>query len=73
MSIDLSVPIWTIEHVAAALGNLSMDAAREYTYTAAFPSAKAGFARNLWLREEVLAWVRWAARQAATRRRCRCR
>lgn len=56
MSIDLSVPIWTIEHVAAALGNLSLDAARAYTYTAAFPSAKASFARNLRLREEVLAW-----------------
>ena len=29
MHIDLSVPIWTIEHVAAAL-HLSVDAAREY-------------------------------------------
>ena len=28
MNIDLSVPIWTIEHVAAVL-HLSVDAARE--------------------------------------------
>jgi hypothetical protein len=55
MNIDLSVPIWTIEHVAAAL-HLSVDAAREYTYRADFPASKAGFGRNLWLREAVLAW-----------------
>ena len=53
--VDLSAPIWAIEHVAAAL-HLSVDTAREYTYRAGFPAAKAGFARNLWLREEVLAW-----------------
>ncbi|WP_343921280.1 hypothetical protein [Nocardioides aestuarii] len=31
MNIDLSVPIWTIDHVAAAL-HLEVDTAREYTY-----------------------------------------
>jgi hypothetical protein len=66
MDIDLSVPIWTIEHVAAAL-RLSVDTAREYTYTPAFPAARAGFARHLWLREEVLAW--FAALPAAEPRR----
>lgn len=30
--------------------------AREYTYGAGFPEPRAGFAPNLWLREEVLAW-----------------
>lgn len=56
MTIDLTVPIWTIEHVAAALGSINVGAARGYTYTAGFPAAMQGFARNLWLREEVLAW-----------------
>jgi hypothetical protein len=55
VNIDLSVPIWTIEHVAAAC-HLSVDAAREYTYRDDFPAAKTGFARNLWLREDVLGW-----------------
>lgn len=54
MNIDLQVPIWTIEHLAAAL-HASVDTAREYTYRADFP-AKAPFARNLWTREAVLAW-----------------
>jgi hypothetical protein len=36
VNIDLSVPIWTIEHVAAAF-HLSVDAAREYTYREDFP------------------------------------
>ena len=36
VNIDLSVPIWTIEHVAAAF-HLSVDAAREYTYRENFP------------------------------------
>lgn len=55
MSIDLSVPIWTIEHVAAAL-HLSEDTARQHTYLSSFPAPRAGFNRNLWLREQVLAW-----------------
>ena len=55
VNIDLSVPIWTIEHVAAAF-HLSVDAAREYTYRTDFPRPRAGFARNLWTRQEVLNW-----------------
>jgi hypothetical protein len=55
VNIDLSVPIWTIEHVAAAF-HLSVDAAREYTYRADFPRPRAGFSRNLWTRQEVLDW-----------------
>ena len=55
MNIDLQVPIWTIEHLAAAL-HASVDTAREYTYRTDFPAPKAPFARNLWTREEVLAW-----------------
>jgi hypothetical protein len=55
VNIDLSVPIWTIEHVAAAC-HLSVDAAREYTYRADFPRPRAGFSRNLWTRQEVLDW-----------------
>jgi hypothetical protein len=55
VNIDLSVPIWTIEHVAAAF-HLEVDTAREYTYREDFPRPRAGFSRNLWTREEVLAW-----------------
>ena len=55
MNIDLQAPIWTIEHVAAAL-HASVDTAREYTYRTDSPAPKAPFARNLWTREEVLAW-----------------
>ena len=55
MNIDLQVPIWTIEHLAAVL-HASVDTAREYTYRTDFPAPKAPFARNLWTREEVLAW-----------------
>jgi hypothetical protein len=55
MHIDLSAPIWAIEHVAAAL-HLEVDTAREYTYRADFPAPRAGFSRNLWTREKVLAW-----------------
>jgi hypothetical protein len=55
VNIDLSVPIWTIEHVAAAC-HLSVDAAREYTYRTDFPRPRAGFSRNLWTRQEVLDW-----------------
>ena len=55
MDIDLSVPIWTIEHVAAAL-HLKMDTAREDTDPFAFSAPRAGFGRNLWARAELLAW-----------------
>lgn len=51
-AVDLSAPIWTIDHVAAAL-HLSTDRAREYTYS---PAPRAGFGRNLWLRQDVLDW-----------------
>lgn len=55
MNIDLAVPIWTIDHVAAGL-HLSVDAAREYTYRPDFPRPRAGFSKNLWTRTEVLDW-----------------
>jgi hypothetical protein len=55
VNIDLSVPIWTIEHVAAAF-HLEVDTAREYTYRESFPRPRAGFSRNVWTREEILAW-----------------
>jgi hypothetical protein len=42
-----------------------VDTAREYTHRADFPAAKGGFARNLWLREQVLAW--FAAQPPADR------
>ena len=48
MTIDLSVPIWTIDPLAAAF-HLSVDDARESTDRADFPAAKDGFARNLWM------------------------
>jgi len=57
MDINLSAPIWAIEHVAVAL-HLEVDTAREYTSSPTFPAPKAGFARHLWLREEVLDWFR---------------
>jgi hypothetical protein len=62
MNIDLNTHIWAIDHVAAALF-LSVDTAREHTYSHDFPKAKASFASNLWLREDVLAW--FAARPTA--------
>lgn len=55
VNIDLSVPIWTIEHVAAGF-HLSVDAAREYTSRTDFPRPRAGFSRHLWTRHEVLDW-----------------
>jgi len=55
MNIDLNAPIWAIDHLADALG-VSIDTAREHTYSPSFPAARAGFARNLWLRDQVLAW-----------------
>jgi hypothetical protein len=55
MNIELSRPIWDINHVADALF-VTIDRAREYTYRADFPAAKDGFAKNLWLREDVLDW-----------------
>lgn len=72
--VDLSDPIWAIEHVARTL-HLSVDRAREFTYSAAFPAPRAGFGRNLWLRSQVLDWFerlpeapRRAARTSPTRR-----
>lgn len=67
MNIDLTTPIWSIDHVAAALGGLSVDRARKYTSSSAFPAPRAGFAKNLWLRADVLVW--FAALPAADRRR----
>lgn len=42
MDIELSVPIWTIHHLAAALF-VSEDTAHEFTYRHDFPAAKAIF------------------------------
>ena len=56
MDINLSAPIWAIEHVAAAL-LLEVDTAREYTSSPTFPAPKAGFARHVWLREAP-PWMR---------------
>ena len=67
VNIDLSVPIWTIEHVAAAF-HLSVDAAREYTYRKDFPRPRAGFSRNLWTRQEVLDWFTGLAPKVWARR-----
>jgi hypothetical protein len=55
MNIDLNAPIWAIDHLAEVLG-MSVDRAREHTYSPGFPAPRAGFSRNLWLRDEVLAW-----------------
>jgi hypothetical protein len=55
MNIDLHLPIWGIEHVAAAL-QLSIDNAREYTSSPGFAAGKKPFKRNLWVREDVLTW-----------------
>jgi hypothetical protein len=63
--VDLSQPIWTIEHVAAAL-HLSVDRARECSYLTSFPAPRAGFSRHLWPREAVLDW--FASLPAATGR-----
>lgn len=63
MTINLQAPIWDIHHVAEAL-LLSVDTAREHSRNPTFPRPKAGFAKNLWLREEVLAW--FAALPSAT-------
>ncbi|WP_141788023.1 hypothetical protein [Oryzihumus leptocrescens] len=68
MDIDLNAPIWTIEHVAAAL-HLHVDTAREYTYDPAFPAPRAGFGRHLWLREAVLAWFTALPPRSARARR----
>jgi hypothetical protein len=54
-AVDLAAPIWTIAHVAAGL-HLSVDRAREYTSSPAFPAPRAGFGRHLWLRQQVLDW-----------------
>jgi hypothetical protein len=74
MIIDLSDPICTIDHVAAAV-HVSVDTAREYTYRADSPAPRTGFSRNLWPRAAVLAWfdglpprARRATRPAATGR-----
>lgn len=63
--VDLADPIWTIHHLARTL-HLSVDRAREITYTAGFPAPRVGFSRNLWLRQEVLDW--FAALPAGERR-----
>ena len=64
--VDLADPIWTIDHVASAL-HLSVDRAREYTYSPAFPAPRAGFGRNLWARHAVLDWFDGLAAGPASR------
>ena len=49
--VDLADRIWRIQHVARAL-HLSVDRARELTYSLAFPAPGAGFSRNLWSRTD---------------------
>jgi len=70
MNIDLQVPIWTIDHVAAAL-HTSVDTAREYTYRTDFPAPKAPFARNLWSAECPF-WIRGPDAQSESERRICC-
>jgi hypothetical protein len=48
-------PIWTIEHISCVL-HVAVDTAREYTYRDDFPASRDLGARNLWPRDEVLAW-----------------
>lgn len=55
MTIDLTVPPRTIDHVAVAFF-ISVDTAREYTYRHDFPAPTAFCARNLWAREDVFGW-----------------
>jgi hypothetical protein len=52
---DLSLPVYTIESIAILL-HVSVDTARQYTYRKDFPAPRVLGARNLWVREEVLAW-----------------
>lgn len=69
--LDLSDPIWAIEHLATAFG-VEVDTAREYSYHADFPAPKALFAKNLWARTEVLAWFdRLPGRNRTATRRTR--
>jgi hypothetical protein len=55
MNIDLNAPIWAIDHIAVIFG-VGVDRAHKLTRSHDFPAPRAGFSRNLWLREEVLAW-----------------
>lgn len=52
---DPACPVYTIETIAALFG-VKVDTAREYSYRSDFPQPRALGARNLWEREEVLAW-----------------
>ena len=55
---DLSDPIWTIAHIAAAF-HVSIDRAREYTSRNDFPGARRlgeSAGRLMWPRDEILAW-----------------
>lgn len=68
MTPNLDQPIWTIDHVSAAL-HVSVDTAREYTYRTDFPRPKAPFHAHLWCREAVLAWFRSLPDKPQTERR----
>jgi hypothetical protein len=67
MHIDLPAPIWGIEEIAAVL-ELEVDSAREYTYREDFPRPRDGFSRNLWTREKVLDWFAGCRTSARSRR-----
>ena len=45
--VDMTLPTWTINHVAVFL-HMGVDTAREHTYRSDFPAPKAPFAKNLW-------------------------
>ena len=54
-ALDLSSPVYAIESIALLL-HVSVDTARQYTYRKDFPAPRVLGARNLWMREDVLAW-----------------
>lgn len=68
--IDLTDPVWTIQHLSACL-HVSVDTAREYTYREDFPGSHFLGARLLWDREDVLSWFRCLPSQTAADRRRR--
>lgn len=66
---DMTCPIWTIEHLAAAFA-VSVETAREYASRSDFPGARVLGTRLLWDSAEVQAWfLALPKRTAADRRR----
>lgn len=56
-TVNLSDPIWLIEHLAQAF-HITVDRARRHTYREGFPRPKQGFETHAWCREAVLEWFR---------------